>query len=560
MKFFVGLTSCILLGSLMANVPPPPRGGAGIIERQLEKEYEATPLEPEKQIPQIEIDLPKERLQIPVGKKVLITSIHFQGNTVFTEKKLCEIIQGCINRELSLQDIYGLCHQIDEYYAKKGYFLARAYPPPQKIENGMITLEIIEGKLGNIQVSGNQFYKKEFILKYFDSLKNQPLQYDDFLKALLLLNDNMDLKAGAVFEKGQESGTADIIVRVEDKRPYHLYFNGNDYGKYLTTNFRLGGRFDAGSLLAYGDKLSIAEVLGFPIEALYFTDVVYSIPLNKKGTFLELSYLFSKFKVHEFSYLHLKGRSDIATIKALHAISRGRFTSSDCFASFDFKQIENYALGSKTSHDRIRLLTLGTYVDHFNPKNGRDYATVKMGIGIPHFLGGMKKHDCDSSRPCAGGQFFKLNVDYDRLQILPKNCFFYLHFTGQWSPNKLTLPEQIYIGGSDTVRGFPLASALGDSGYYFNCEFRFPPPFIAQKRFFMLKRNWEEVVQFIAFLDQGGVFLHDGKDTFDWGAGFGIRINGPYKTAFSVDVGFPLNHRDISKDWFVYFKVTENPF
>lgn len=560
MKVFFYFCSIVISLPLIANVPTPPHGGAGVIERQIEKDYEGIPLEPEKVFPNIEIDLPKEKLKMPDGAKVLIKSVTFHGNTVITEKKLCEEIKGCLHRKLSLKDIYDLCHQVDAYYAKKGYFLARAYPPPQTIQKGVLVIEVIEGKLGDIKVEGNKFYKTEFIIKYFKSFKNKPLQYDDFLRSLLLLNENMDLQAGTIFEKGKEIGTADVIIRVQDKRPIHLYLNGNDYGKYLTTNFRLGERFDAGSLITWGDKLSIAEVVGFPIHALYFTDVIYKVPLNQKGTFLELSYLFSKFHVQEWESLHLRGRSDIGTIKVSHAISRGKFTSSDFFGIFDIKQIQNYALGNRSSYDKLRVLTCGTYVDHFNPKNGRDYATVRMGIGIPHFLGGMKKHDCNSSRPCSGGEFIKFNLDYDRLQMLPRNCYLYFHFSGQWSPNKLTLPEQIYIGGSDTVRGFPLAAALGDSGYYCNFEFRFAPPFIAKKRFFMLKRNWEETVQIVAFLDQGGVFLKSQKDTFQWGAGFGFRINGPYKSAFSVDVGFPLNHRDISKDWFVYFKVTENPF
>ena len=84
----------------------------------------------------------------------------------------------------------------------------------------------------------------------------------------------------------------------------------------------------------------------------------------------------------------------------------------------------------------------------------------------------------DSSSSCKGGEgrFIKFNADYNRLQQLPKDCFFNFHGFMQLSPNKLTLPEVMYLGGSDTVRGFPLAVALGDSGYYMNFIFRFPPP------------------------------------------------------------------------------------
>ena len=51
---------------------PPPAPSAGVVERQLEKDYEANPLESEKEMPAIQIDIPKEKLDIPDGKTVLV--------------------------------------------------------------------------------------------------------------------------------------------------------------------------------------------------------------------------------------------------------------------------------------------------------------------------------------------------------------------------------------------------------------------------------------------------------------------------------------------------------
>jgi hypothetical protein len=39
---------------------PPPEPSAGIVERQLEKDYEGTPLEPDKRVPGVQIDIPEE--------------------------------------------------------------------------------------------------------------------------------------------------------------------------------------------------------------------------------------------------------------------------------------------------------------------------------------------------------------------------------------------------------------------------------------------------------------------------------------------------------------------
>ncbi|MBS0653512.1 MAG: ShlB/FhaC/HecB family hemolysin secretion/activation protein [Verrucomicrobia bacterium] len=548
-----------LIASTLAAYPPPVPS-AGVIERELEKEYEAKPLEQDKEVPAIQIDIPKERLEIPEGKKVFVRKIEIRGNESISAKEICRWVGGCVGKELSLKDIYELCNVIDQHYAEQGYFLARAYPPPQDIVDDTLTIEILEGKLGNVEVVGNKHYKTDFIRGYFKGLQNKPLKYEHFMKALLLLNENTDLTAGAVFEKGKEFGCADVILRVDDSRPVHLYLNGNNYGRNLTTNARAGGRLDWGNLITQGDTLSIAEVVGFPVDALYFTDVSYTAPLNKKGTSLEAAYLFSKFKIEELTSLHLKGRSDIATLKVNQAMMRTRSWSIDLFSYFDYKQIQNFVLSHRTSFDKLRVLTVGALFDHFCPSQGRDYLTLRFGAGIPNFLGGLKPVDSESSRRGGGGRFFLFNADYDRIQHLPKDCFFYFHGSGQLSPSKLTLPEQIYIGGMDTVRGFPLAVALGDSGYYVNFEFRIPPPLLANKKVFNFNKKWKDILQFDAFLDHGGTFLQSERNTFLWGTGVGVRVNFPYTLTFSLDVGFPLNHRSLTRGCFTYIKLTGQPF
>lgn len=539
---------------------PPPVPSAGVVERELEKEYEEKPLNQHPSIPSIQVDIPEEKLFLPDGKKVLVQKIQIQGNEAIRKEEICSWVQDQLDQELSLRQIYAICQLIEQQYAKKGYFLARVYPPPQEIKEGILKLEILEGKLGKIQVLGNHYYTELFILSYFERLEGRPLQYDQFLRALMLLNENRDLIVGAVFEKGQEVGCADLILQVKDARPTHLYLNGNNYGRDLTTNVRAGGRLDWGNVVAEGDRFSVAEVVGFPLNALYFTDVTYTFPLNSNGTSLEFAYLFSKFKIEELESLHLKGRSDIGTIKVKQALTRTRSLSIDVFSYFDYKQIQNFVLGHRTAFDKLRVLTVGALIDHFTYGGGRDYLNLTFGSGIPHFLGGLRSVDSESSRKGGGGRFFIFNVDYDRLQPLLKDCFLAFHTSGQYSPSKLTLPEQIYIGGVDTVRGFPLAVALGDSGYYTNIEFRFPPPGIANKRFFKSNKKWKDIFQFDAFLDQGGVFLHSERNTFLWGTGLGLRVNGPYHLALTIDVGFPLNHSKLTQGAFTYIRLTGRPF
>ncbi len=141
-KLFFQLLFLSLLASLYAHPPSAPSGG--VVEQQLKKEYEEEPLELKREVPTMQIEMPKKRLELPKGTKVFIKKLEIRGNKSVKTEEICSWVNCQPNREFSNEDIYNICHLIDEGYAEKGYVLARAYPPEQKINRGILVIEVIE--------------------------------------------------------------------------------------------------------------------------------------------------------------------------------------------------------------------------------------------------------------------------------------------------------------------------------------------------------------------------------------------------------------------------------
>lgn len=558
-----------LMASANKFVPP-----AGVVDRQIEQEYEAKEIKAEKQIPLLEIDIPEKRFDMGKGKTV-IKRIEFDGNTVISSGTLRRCIGNFMGKELSMKEIYEMCHAVQAKYAERGYFLTRAYVPPQQVVDQTLTIEVIEGKLGKVTVLGNKYYKEAFIAKHFTKYEGKPINYDQILKALLLLDENSDLDVGAVFKKGEEFGTADLIVRVTDNRPLHLMIDHNNYGSDHTSHHRTGGRFDWGNLILNGDMLTLVEVVGSPISSLDFTSAIYHIPINTYGSSFDLSYLFANFKTSKVKKIKYTGRSHIGTLRFTQALQRTRRLNTDVFTSFDIKQIQNFGGGIESSYDKLRVLTGGVQIDYIDRWKGRNLFLVSGGWGIPGIFGGSGVNSKSDSRVHGGGRFVKLSGGWKRLQKLPLECFLLFNAQMQYSFDKLPLPEQIYIGGVDTVRGYQLAAGIGDHGFYANLELRVPPPFLRTRKIPWTDTTWGEFVQFVGFIDHGQTFAHgqnilreiglvNGKKKkkqvhFDrailTAAGPGIRIYGPWKFEWSFDVGYPLTDRHRSSDTIVYFRV-----
>ncbi len=529
----------------------PPSTKAGVLERTIEREYEAQPMAPNREVPLLEVDIPEQQLTFGDHLSIFIEDIQIQGNKIVKSRELRSITRPYENSTLSMQDIRDICMQIRAYYVKKGYFLARAYPPVQNINNRTLKIDVVEGTLGRIIITGNKHYSDEFICSYFKKYLGKPLNYDEFLRSLMLVNENTDLFVGAVFEKGIEPGTADVILRVEDHRPIHLYFNTNDYGSHFTTAQRSGLRLDYGNCIFDGATLSVAEVIGSPANSLTFTDAKYSFPISSSGWSGIVSYMYTHFRVknvhsHDFHHLHVKGISEIAGAKVNYALYRSRRLTTDVYGTFDYKQIKNLALKRHTSEDKLRVFGVGMDFGFGDFLNGNNFLNLVFHQGVPDFLGGNSAVSSHSSRKGAGARYSILNLDYKRMSQWAKDFFLILNFSGQYSQNKLPVPEQFYIGGMDTIRGYPLAVALGDSGYFANVEFRIPPLF-KNARFFWSKKRMKEILQFVAFCDFGGVKLHSKEPPLTKGyvglvsAGAGVRIYGPWHFDVSIDWGHPLN-------------------
>src|SRR5512146_1624310 len=89
---------------VLAVSNPPPVPPAGVVERQIEQEYEAEKVDPEKQVPLLEIDIPEKKLDIGKGT-IHLKKVVFEGNDVFSSSVLERKAKGYLDRDITMQEI-----------------------------------------------------------------------------------------------------------------------------------------------------------------------------------------------------------------------------------------------------------------------------------------------------------------------------------------------------------------------------------------------------------------------------------------------------------------------
>lgn len=88
----------------------------------------------------------------PNAVKILVNRLRVSGSSVYPESELLALTGFQPGSELTLADLRAMAQKITGHYRSRGYFVAQAYLPPQEIKDGAVTIAVLEGQLGKLDV------------------------------------------------------------------------------------------------------------------------------------------------------------------------------------------------------------------------------------------------------------------------------------------------------------------------------------------------------------------------------------------------------------------------
>lgn len=460
-----------------------------------------------------------------------VQRFQLEGNTLVQESELAPVLAPFQGRRLTLAEIKEAAEAVTQYHISHGFKLAHTYVPEQDFANGVVRLQIFEGKIGEFKVVGNEFRDSEMLKEYFENtIQSGHYKEDEVMRSLLLVNDLPDVKAKVRLEKGQTKGTTDMVLEVEDRHPFAGWLSYNNYGNQALGEHRFGLTVAEQDLSGVGDRLAVSSLIGFPASGSnLYIDAGYSRPLNTDGTRLNFGYTNSAFALgDQFQILDVRGNADIFRLGVEQALERTLTHRSDLALGVSSNSIRNSLLGQPFSRDEYVKVNLG-YSGLWLDVDGQTFmaAGLSQGFGTsPLAL---------ASRVGAGGNFTHFNLDALRIQSITPQFRWSGRGLAQLALSPLVTAEQFSLGGPYTVRGYAQGEYLADSAYVLSSEFRFSP-----------LEDDPQLLELLAFVDYGrgslrqpqpGEFGHRSL----LGAGVGLRFNWDRDVQARLDLGFPLS-------------------
>lgn len=530
---------------LQAQVSVPPAGESGVGQKALEQSRpDFKP--PEETLPPLSIKDSRTIIDPGAGPKFIVKKIEVTGNTLIDDATLAPILEVGDGLEVTLGILHLIAQEITSLYALEGYILTRAYVPEQEIENGFVTIQVVEGRLGKIEVAGNEKFKWDEILARLQPLQEDPTLTESTLEKYLLgLNAIQGLKVKAVLKPGEVFGTSDLTLQAEESRTYSVAFDADNFGSRFTGEQRYGLTGEAGSLLRLGDRLYVRGVTSN--EDQVFINPSYSIPIGHYGTTFTLSYTFSDFNLGgNLSALNAGGDANILTLDVSHSVIRTRSSEFQVSLGGEIRNFKNDLAGSPSSDDKLRDAYLAAGGFFKDPLRARTYYNLRLQQGFSE----SDVSDPLNSRFQGRGDTLISSFDVTRFQsAFIGKTYLMLKSRGQVASKRVLSPDQFAIGGFGSVRGYPLAEAAGDNGFFISAELVIPFPF----KMTVLKNprtiRLDQVLSLFAFLDHGKVFVKNrqaGENDRELnGLGLGFRLNIPPlgtnypAVSFSLAYGFP---------------------
>lgn len=526
----------------------------GEVLKQLEKKETAPkPEEPEK-APLIEKEKVEDKVkgEIKGEQKILVKGFKIQGATILDEASLDAIIAPYQNKELTLAQINQAADKITAAYRVKGYLTANAFVPAQDIKDGIVVIQITEGKTGIITVTGNQNYTTGFIQGHIEKVRQDPsLKEQTLERALLILNDYPSLNVNASLKAGTEPGTTDIAIKAADSYPISASLSYDNYGTRTLSKSRATLFIDKGSTITDGDSIKLTGVTGLDridLNKLSYGRFDYTAPIDYNGTKIGVYYANSLYEAgRDLTPLIIKGKAHIAGIYITNPIIKTTDAILNIKLGFDYKDVYDYILYTQRSEDNIRTANIGLNydtVDNLFNLSGRNIIGINYYQGIRDIFGGTGKNDINTSRYQADGQFGKYTLDAARIQRLSKYDYIIIKGAGQFSKDALFIAEQFSIGGAGSVRGYNPSSQSGDSGYNITAELQFSPILSEQA---IGSQKLGDTIKFALFTDHGGVFRNkrqpgENKDDYLTSIGAGLMLF--YTKNFSARLDYAVPYRN----------------
>lgn len=400
------------------------------------------------------------------------------GPIPLSEGESAQAVAPFIGPGRSLRDIEAAAQALEQRLRAGGHAFHRIIVPAQRPKDGEVRLQVVEFKLGKVEVQGNSHFDDDNIRASLPTLREgQAPQLGQLGADVSASNGNPAKQVSVSFRESREPNSVDAVVRVQDTPPIafiaSMTANQHISGGATSNNVvRVTGAFQHSNLFNRDHVLTVSYSSDpRNLSSVSLLGAYYQAPLYGTGMTASAYYTQSDINSGRIQqgagFFDVSGSGRFYGARLTRALPRTAVQTTVSMA-LDERLFENSSTfnGVKLQPDvssRVFSLQAGVRDE---PGWGN------WGAGLEHLLNIGGDHRNTAQNHAANGgergwRAWRYSADASTTasgwQVVGR-------VRGQHSDTRLVTGEQFGLGGYNSVRGFSDRVVAGERGWQWNLE------------------------------------------------------------------------------------------
>jgi len=428
------------------------------------------------------------------GPEIVVREFRITGSTVFSPEQLAALTAPYLGHPIASEELNQLRDELTRLYVDAGYLNSGAVLPDQDVSEGVVEYQIVEGRLGEVAIEGNRWFRTGYLERRILRGVHTPLDVIDLEKELQLLQQDPRIRrVDAELLPGERPGEARLRTRFQEELPFLASLEFSNYESPSVGAYRTELDLAHNNLTGNGD---ILRTMGAWTEGLEEYEIGYEIPVTSFDTTLGAWFYYGSSDVVEepFEDLDISSRSKTYGLEIRQPLYRTLETQFSLALTGEWRESENFLLGqpfpfSEGTDDGRAVVSVVRFRQDFLYRDLSQVIAVRSLLSVGLDVLGATMDGCATLELAEGcvedpdanvggvpdAQFLAWLGQFQWVRRFePWGVEAVFRTDVQLSTRPLFSLEQFPVGGHQSVRGYRENELVRDNGFASSLELRIP--------------------------------------------------------------------------------------
>lgn len=429
-----------------------------------------------------------------------IVRFQIEGNSILPADKAQELVAPFVGKGKVYGDVQKALEALEGEFRRLGYGTVQIYVPEQELTTGVVRLQVSEGVIGKVTITGNKFFDNENVRASMPDLQEGAApNMRKLSENVQLTNENPAKQVEVTLGVSEEEGKVNARVEVKEEDPDRIYLTLDNTGTDASGKHRVGISYQNANIANRDQVLTLAYTTALDAPSGVKVDIFsigYRLPLYSIGDSVDVIYGNSSTNTPASvlapgGTLALNGKGEVFGLRYNHIFPRtGEFTSR-LVLGLDYKYMNSRCTtaGVPTPIDPPGVTasctpyTLRPVTATYSGQWQKPGEAIDFNVGFTHHLfpmgsyypgpAGVDRYSFVTTRQTSD-KFTALRFGGSYAAAFTGDWLGRAAFSGQYATGPLPAGEQIGLVGVNAVRGFLERAVAADRGYVANLELYSP--------------------------------------------------------------------------------------